>query len=220
MPRKIALTDKQLINELQSLYGVELTAGDIKGFCKSRSINYQTVTRRLEKFKTSRGKWNLEVTQQKVEQIERSFNSPSVIPQVKQNLIPEKDDTFVKFGPFSDLKAIIKARMFYPTFITGLSGNGKTFGVEQACAQLGRELIRVNITIETDEDDLIGGFRLVDGATVWHDGPVIQALNRGAVLLLDEIDLASNKILCLQPCLLYTSPSPRDVEESRMPSSA
>ena len=91
--------------------------------------------------------------------------------------------------------------MFYPTFITGLSGNGKTLSVEQACAQLGRELVRVNITIETDEDDLIGGFRLVDGATVWHDGPVIQALNRGAVLLLDEIDLASNKILCLQSIL-------------------
>ena len=91
--------------------------------------------------------------------------------------------------------------MFYPTFITGLSGNGKTFSVEQACAQLGRELIRVNITIETDEDDLIGGFRLVNGATVWHDGPVIQALNRGAILLLDEVDLASNKILCLQSIL-------------------
>jgi len=91
--------------------------------------------------------------------------------------------------------------MFYPTFITGLSGNGKTFGVEQACAQLGRELIRVNITIETDEDDLIGGFRLVDGATVWHNGPVIEALERGAILLLDEIDLASNKILCLQSIL-------------------
>ena len=109
MPRKIALTDKQLINELQSLYGVELTAGDIKGFCKSRSINYQTVTRRLEQFKTSRGKWNLEVTQEKVEQIERSFNAPSVI---ERNLIPEKDDTFVNSGPFSDLKAILKAGMF------------------------------------------------------------------------------------------------------------
>ena len=91
--------------------------------------------------------------------------------------------------------------MFYPTFITGLSGNGKTFSVEQACAQLKRELIRVNITIETDEDDLIGGFRLVNGETVWHDGPVIQALNRGAILLLDEVDLASNKILCLQSIL-------------------
>ena len=116
-------------------------------------------------------------------------------------LVPEKDITFVPFGNFADVKQVIKSGLFYPTFITGLSGNGKTFGVEQACAQLGRELIRVNITIETDEDDLIGGFRLVDGATVWHNGPVIEALQRGAVLLLDEIDLASNKILCLQSIL-------------------
>ena len=198
MPRKISLTDKQLINELQSLYGVELTAADVKGFCASRSINYQTVTKRLDQYKVGRGKWNLEITKEAVQTIERSFSAPAVVPQ---NLIPEKDDTFVKFGSFTDVKKIIQSKIFYPTFITGLSGNGKTFSVEQACAQLGRELIRVNITIETDEDDLIGGFRLVDGATVWHDGPVIQALNRGAVLLLDEIDLASNKILCLQPIL-------------------
>ena len=111
------------------------------------------------------------------------------------------DETFVKFGPFADVKKIIQSKLFYPTFITGLSGNGKTFSVEQACAQLNRELIRVNITIETDEDDLIGGFRLVDGNTVWHNGPVIESLERGAVLLLDEIDLASNKILCLQSIL-------------------
>ena len=123
------------------------------------------------------------------------------MPAVEQNLIPQKDDTFVQFGNFPNIKKIIKSRLFYPTFITGLSGNGKTFSVEQACAQLGRELIRVNITIETDEDDLIGGFRLVDGATVWHNGPVIEALERGAILLLDEIDLASNKILCLQSIL-------------------
>ena len=120
---------------------------------------------------------------------------------MEQNLIPEKDDSFVKFGNFGDIKKIISSRLFYPTFITGLSGNGKTFSVEQACAQLGRELIRVNITIETDEDDLVGGFRLVDGNTAWHNGPVIEALERGAVLLLDEIDLASNKILCLQSIL-------------------
>ena len=105
------------------------------------------------------------------------------------------------FGGFADLKKIVKSNLFYPTFITGLSGNGKTFGVEQACAQLNRELVRVNITIETDEDDLIGGFRLVNGETVWHNGPVIEALERGAILLLDEIDLASNKILCLQSIL-------------------
>ena len=108
---------------------------------------------------------------------------------------------FRSFGNFSDIKKIISSRQYYPIFITGLSGNGKTFSVEQACAQLKRELIRVNITIETDEDDLIGGFRLVNGETVWHDGPVVQALNRGAILLLDEIDLASNKILCLQSVL-------------------
>ena len=86
-------------------------------------------------------------------------------------------------------------------FITGLSGNGKTFGVEQACAKAGRECIRVNLTIETDEDDLIGGFRLIDGQTVYQKGPVTEAMERGAVLLLDEIDLASNKIMCLQPVL-------------------
>ena len=201
MPRKIALTDKQLINELKSLYGVELTAAEVKGFCASRSINYQTVTKRLESYKVGRGKWNLEVTLEAVQNIERSFSAPAVEPIIEQNLVPEKDGTFIKFGNFNDVKAIIKARMFYPTFITGLSGNGKTFSVEEACAQLNRELIRVNITIETDEDDLIGGFRLVDGSTVWHNGPVTEALERGAILLLDEIYLASNKILCLQPIL-------------------
>jgi hypothetical protein len=201
MPRKISVSDEQLIESLKTLYGTELSAGDIRGFCASRNLSYPTVTRRLEQFKTDRGRWNLEVTQERVEEIERSFSAPAALPSVEQNLIPDKDDTFVKFGNFNDLKKIIQSNLFYPTFITGLSGNGKTFSVEQACAQLKRELIRVNITIETDEDDLIGGFRLVDGNTAWHNGPVIEALERGAILLLDEIDLASNKILCLQSVL-------------------
>jgi hypothetical protein len=201
MPRKISVTDDLLISELQSLFGSDLSAGDIRGYCASRSLNYQTVTRRLETFKTDRGRWNLEVTQEKVEQIERTYQAPAALPAVEQNLIPDKDDTFVKFGNFNDIKKIIASNLFYPTFITGLSGNGKTFSVEQVCAQLKRELIRVNITIETDEDDLIGGFRLVNGETAWHNGPVVEALERGAVLLLDEIDLASNKILCLQSIL-------------------
>ena len=196
MTFKCVVNKEELLSELQNLYGSDITAADVKGFCASRGFNYQTITKYLKNFKTSRGKWNLEV-QKKVEEIERSFNAPDA----EQNLVPDKDDTFIKFGNFTDIKNIIKSKLFYPTFITGLSGNGKTFSVEQACAQLKRELIRVNITIETDEDDLIGGFRLVDGATVWHDGPVIQALNRGAVLLLDEVDLASNKILCLQSIL-------------------
>ena len=120
---------------------------------------------------------------------------------ISENLIPNKEETFVPFGNYKDLKNIVKSGIFYPTFITGLSGNGKTLGVQQACAELKREMIRVNITIETDEDDLLGGFRLQDGETVWHDGPVVNAMKKGAVLLLDEIDLASNKIMCLQPVL-------------------
>ena len=195
------IDSEKLITELHSTFGSEFTTADVKGFCASKGFSYTTVSRHLENYKVSPGKWNLEVSQKVVEKIEKSYNAPSVESKLERNLIPEKDDTFVKFGAFSDLKAILKANMFYPTFITGLSGNGKTFGVEQACSQLKRELIRVNITIETDEDDLIGGFRLVDGATVWHNGPVIEAMERGCVLLLDEIDLASNKILCLQPIL-------------------
>ena len=115
--------------------------------------------------------------------------------------IPGKDPLFVPFGNFSDVHSIIKSNMFYPISVTGLSGNGKTFMIEQAAAKAGREMFRVNITVETDEDDLLGGFRLVDGETVWFDGPVIEAMRKGAILLLDEVDLASTKIMCLQPVL-------------------
>jgi len=198
---EIKMTREEIIDGLRSNYGTEFTAADVKGFCAMNDIAYQTVTKKLNDFKVGRGKWNLEVTTKAVENIENSFSAPSVQPAVVQDLVPAVNDTFVKFGSFPDVKKIIQSKQFYPTFITGLSGNGKTFGVEQACAQLKRELIRVNITIETDEDDLIGGFRLVNGSTVWHNGPVIEALERGAILLLDEIDLASNKILCLQSVL-------------------
>ena len=195
------MSPEYVVTSLQALYGKNVTTSDVRAWCAMNGSNYQTITNKLKDHKVGRGKWNLEVTQEKVQEIEQTYQAPSAMPAVKQNLIPQKDDSFVKFGNFSDLKKIIQSKLFYPTFITGLSGNGKTLSVEQSCAQLGRELIRVNITIETDEDDLIGGFRLVDGATVWHNGPVIEALQRGAVLLLDEIDLASNKILCLQSIL-------------------
>jgi len=118
-----------------------------------------------------------------------------------QNLIPTPFEGFVPWGHCATIKKVIQSKMFYPVFITGLSGNGKTLGVTQACAEKKREMIRVNITIETDEDDLLGGYRLRDGQTVWQNGPVIEAMERGSVLLLDEIDLASNKIMCLQPIL-------------------
>ena len=197
----VKMTRDEIIDGLKSTYGTEFSAADVRGFAAANDLAYATVTKKLKEFRVKPGKWNLEVTTKAVENIEKSFSAPSVQPALTQELVPATDSTFVKFGAFNDVKNIIKSKQFYPTFITGLSGNGKTFGVEQACAQLKRELIRVNITIETDEDDLIGGFRLVDGATVWHNGPVIEALERGAILLLDEVDLASNKILCLQPIL-------------------
>ena len=193
----MALSAEYIITSLQSVYGESVTTGDVRAWCAMNGTTYATVSKKIEDYKVGRGKWNLTVQ----EKLEQNYQAPPAMPAVEQNLIPQKDDSFVRFGNFTDIKKIIESRVFYPTFITGLSGNGKTFSVEQACAQLGRELIRVNITIETDEDDLIGGFRLVDGNTVWHNGPVIEALERGAILLLDEIDLASNKILCLQSIL-------------------
>ena len=191
------VTTEDIKGYLQEKFGTEINASQLRQASAHFDLGYQTVSKRLKDFKVGLGKWNLTVA----EKLERVYEGLPATPAVEQNLVPQKDPNYVPFGNFSDVKKIISSKMFYPTFITGLSGNGKTLSVEQACAQLGRELVRVNITIETDEDDLIGGFRLVNGATVWHDGPVIQALNRGAILLLDEVDLASNKILCLQSIL-------------------
>ena len=200
MPFQPKFTNDDLINFL-SKDGETVTSDQVKGAADHFGVKVQSVTKRINKLpqfqKVTRGTWSLSVA----EKLEQQYQAPTAQPAVEENFTPDKDPNYVPFGNFSDVKKIINSGMFYPTFITGLSGNGKTLSVEQACAQLGRELIRVNITIETDEDDLIGGFRLVNGATVWHDGPVIQALNRGAILLLDEVDLASNKILCLQSIL-------------------
>ena len=119
----------------------------------------------------------------------------------KQNLVPSKFEGFVPWGHFKDIKQIVKSGIFYPVFVTGLSGNGKTLMIEQVHSEMKKELIRVNITIETDEDDLLGGFRLVNGETKFVPGPVIEAMERGCTLLLDECDLGSNKLMCLQPVL-------------------
>ena len=197
MPRMSNLNVNEVTHYLTETYGSQINTEAVLAAADVFDVSYPTICKRLEMYKTGRGKWDLTVQ----EKFEQTYQAPSAMPAVEQNLIPQTDDSFVKFGNYSDIRKIIQSKVFYPTFITGLSGNGKTFSVEQACAQLGRELIRVNITIETDEDDLIGGFRLVDGNTVWHNGPVIEALERGAILLLDEIDLASNKILCLQSIL-------------------
>jgi len=120
---------------------------------------------------------------------------------VTESFVPQKNSTYVPFGFYNDLRNIIKSRIFYPIYITGLSGNGKTMMIEQVCAALGRELVRVNITKRTDESDLIGSYELIDGSTVRREGPVLTAMRRGAVLLLDECDLGTEDILCLQPIL-------------------
>jgi len=120
---------------------------------------------------------------------------------VTESFVPDRNETYVPFGFYNDMRDIIKSRIFYPIYITGLSGNGKTFMIEQVCAALKRELIRVNITKRTDESDLIGSYELVDGNTIRREGPVITAMRRGAVLLLDECDLGTEDILCLQPIL-------------------
>ena len=192
MTRQSQVDMIQLFNFLEENFGTEVGTDAIKAGADHIGYSYATVVNRMEPYKTGRGKWNLTIEETR-EQLEEIVH--------QEFFVPEKDETFVPFGNFADVKKIIKSRLFYPAFITGMSGNGKTLSVEQACASLNREMIRVNITIETDEDDLIGGFRLVDGNTAWHNGPVIEALERGAILLLDEVDLASNKILCLQSIL-------------------
>jgi MoxR-like ATPase len=195
------MTEQEIISDLMDMYGANVTSADIRAYCAMKTISYPTVTKRLENYKSSHGKWNLEVTAEAVSLIEKSYEAPAVIPTMEKNLVPEKHPGFVSFGCFSDVKKIIASELFYPVFITGLSGNGKTMCVEQACAQLKREMIRFNVTVETDSDDLIGGFRLQDGNTVWNNGPVVEAMERGAILLLDECDLASNKIMVLQSVL-------------------
>jgi len=184
-----------------------LTRGEINSFVKKSGLKNPSWLK-TEKFKVDRGTYKLPLDNQPTENEKimdtgesKKTEAAYVVSSLTGNIVPTKDSVFVPFGNYPDVKSIIKSKMFYPIFITGLSGNGKTMSVTQACAQLKKELIRVNITIETDEDDLLGGYRLKDGQTVWQNGPVIEAMERGATLLLDEIDLASNKIMCLQPIL-------------------
>jgi len=142
-----------------------------------------------------------EVAKSTNDNVEIRKEAAYIVSSLTGDIVPKKDPVFVPFGNYPDIKSIIKSGKFYPVFVTGLSGNGKTMSILQACAEAKKECIRVNVTIETDEDDLLGGYRLKDGQTVWQNGPVIEAMERGALLLLDEIDLASNKIMCLQPIL-------------------
>ena len=202
-------SQKEQVSVLYKHYKSDtLTRAEINALVSKKKLKNPSWLK-TDKYKVDRGTYKLPLEGKPTEN-EQLMEAPVedkkteaayVVSSLVGNIVPKKDPIFVSFGNYPDVKQIVKSNQFYPVFITGLSGNGKTMGVTQACAELKKELIRVNITIETDEDDLLGGYRLKDGQTVWQNGPVIEAMERGAVLLLDEVDLASNKIMCLQPIL-------------------
>jgi MoxR-like ATPase len=202
-------SQKEQVSVLYKHYKSDtLTRAEINALVSKKKLKNPSWLK-TDKYKVDRGTYKLPL-EGKATENEKLMEAPVedkkteaayVVSSLVGDIVPKKDPIFVSFGNYPDVKQIVKSNKFYPVFITGLSGNGKTMGVTQACAELKKELIRVNITIETDEDDLLGGYRLKDGQTVWQNGPVIEAMERGAVLLLDEVDLASNKIMCLQPIL-------------------
>jgi MoxR-like ATPase len=207
---------EQFITDLATHYDADVvTTQQVLEFVKKQKMDTPYFFFRDESRKVGRGKYRVRgsiVAKAVAAQIPESAAAMAPLAQVvnlaskratnvTESFVPEKNETYVSFGFFNDLKNIIKSQIFYPVYITGLSGNGKTFMIEQVCAQLKRELIRVNITKRTDESDLIGSYELIDGSTVRREGPVITAMRRGAVLLLDECDLGTEDILCLQPIL-------------------
>jgi len=203
-------TQKTVLKVLKDTYKKDtVTRAEINALVKKKVIKNPSWLK-SDKYKVGRGIYTLNVDSVESDtttvdttdtKISNDTKAAYIVSSLTDNVVPQKDTDFVKFGNYTDISSIVKSKKFYPVFITGLSGNGKTLAVTQACAEAKREMIRCNITIETDEDDLLGGYRLKDGQTVWQNGPVIEAMERGAVLLLDEIDLASNKIMCLQPIL-------------------
>ena len=194
---------------------VEFSKSTVKKICATAGIPKPSWLFRNPQFKAGYGTYSIESV------VPENYTQPAPVQAVQTvetvpvptstvgvnvldeniSVIPSIMDNYVPFGHFKDLKSILKSGIFFPVFITGLSGNGKTLMVEQICAKLKKELFRVNITIETDEDDLIGSNTLINGNIVFKEGPVLKAMRKGAVLLLDEVDLASNKIMCLQSIL-------------------
>ena len=223
----LTLKQKEFVDAAKKMYNKStLSNNELKKVAKSLKVGFPQWLNRNPELRVGRGKYKLPLnglpvvetstqkttsnnsevlsdTKSETKAVENTTTKEAayVISSLSGDITPKKDPGFVSFGNHPDVRNIVKSKQFYPIFITGLSGNGKTFSVVQACAEAKREMIRVNITIETDEDDLLGGYRLKDGQTVWQNGPVIEAMERGAILLLDEIDLASNKIMCLQPIL-------------------
>ena len=203
------------IEASEKIYGVEaiLTRDNINEVVKQSSAPYPYWLVTKSEYRFGRGQYkvpasgnNIIQTEQKEEEMEVAYHNVVALRQPKlvdenEPSVPAKYPNYVPFGFFKDMRSIINSQDFYPVFVTGLSGNGKTLMIEQVCAELNRECIRVNISIETDESDLLGGPTLVNGNVVNRDGPVITAMKRGAVLLIDEVDRGSNKLMCLQGIL-------------------
>jgi MoxR-like ATPase len=202
---------KSFVTAAETIFGANaiLSRDDIQRVVEENNISFPYWLVTKTEYRAERGQYQLPNigTKPKVQELEVAlaaqvleFKQPKLIDDSDVS-IPAKYKDYVPFGFFKDLRNIIKSDLFYPVFITGLSGNGKTLMVEQVCSELGRECIRVNISIETDESDLLGGPTLVDGNVVNRDGPVITAMKRGAILLIDEVDRGSNKLMCLQGIL-------------------
>ena len=204
---------QEFVNAMSKEYGegAVVSRFEINEFASKNGFNNPSWLKKPQ-YKCGHGKYQLPTEESEVTQVVSKPIQPVQTPEQTsvnlianafevQNLVPSKFEGFVPWGHYNTIKQISKSGMFYPVFVTGLSGNGKTLMIEQIHAELKKELIRVNITIETDEDDLLGGFRLVNGETKFVPGPVIDAMERGCTLLLDECDLGSNKLMCLQPVL-------------------
>ena len=213
---------KQLVSDLIQAFGKTASRKDVIAFVKQRDLKMPNWLINGAVYRAARGLINLDAFgSDKVNNIPNNIPAtpapeiealPALQAQVVQlrqkrmvseveDLVPIKDTNYVPFGFYKDLESIIKSKVFYPVFVTGLTGNGKTTMVEQVCSKLKRECVRVNVSIETDEDDLVGGSTLIDGNVTFREGPVILAMRRGAVLLIDEIDRGSNKLMCIQGIL-------------------
>lgn len=197
-----AANKEQFVSELIARHGETVTRRQVEELAQQESLPFPRFIIDASEYKVGRGKYNL----RPATAVPAAAPAMAVVPMVRQkklettldNMIPRRDENYVPFGFYKDMRQILASKIFYPVFVTGLSGNGKTTMVEQVCADLGRECIRVNISIETDEDDLIGGNTLVDGNIVYREGPVLTAMRQGAILLIDECDRGSNKLMCLQ----------------------
>jgi MoxR-like ATPase len=212
------LQKKQLVSDLIQAFGKTASRKDVIAFVKQKDVKMPNWLINGATYRAARGLINLDafgsdkvnnIPATPAPEIEALPALQAQVVQLRQkrmvseveDLVPIKDTNYVPFGFYKDLESIIKSKVFYPVFITGLTGNGKTTMVEQVCSKLKRECVRVNVSIETDEDDLVGGSTLIDGNVTFREGPVILAMRRGAVLLIDEIDRGSNKLMCIQGIL-------------------